>query len=76
MAKIIVPSLAFYSRKLRTDPIRIIHRYHRLLCAEGTSYFLLALIEFLTHIVTVLHHDLSVVKLIDIIIGIWSIPSL
>lgn len=50
-----------------------ITRYHRLLSAEGTLYFLLALMDFLTHIVTVLHQDLSVVKLIDLIIGTESI---
>ena len=49
--------------------LRIARRYHRLLCAEGTSYFLLALIDFLTHIVTALHQDLSVVKLVDPMIG-------
>lgn len=44
------------------------HRY--LLCAEGISYFLLALMEFLTHTIPVLYQDLSTFKLVDIILGI------
>ena len=52
-----------------TDPLRI-HRFRYLLCAEGVSYFVLSLLEFLTHTIPILHQDLSAFKLADIILGI------
>ncbi|KAF9648308.1 hypothetical protein BDM02DRAFT_2325746 [Thelephora ganbajun] len=44
-------------------------RYHCLLSAEGISYSLLALMDFLMHTVAILHRDLSAFRLVDIIIG-------
>ncbi|KAF9781262.1 hypothetical protein BJ322DRAFT_265132 [Thelephora terrestris] len=51
-------------------------RSYRLLCAEGISYFLLALMDFLSRAVTLLHQDLFVVKLVDIILGSLSVVPL
>jgi hypothetical protein len=60
----------FFPIALIRDLVRIIARSYRLLCAEGISYFLLALMDFLSRAVTLLHQDLFVVKLVDIILGI------
>jgi len=53
-----------------TDITRTPHRYDHLLCIEGISYFLLALLEFLAHTIPVLHQDLFAFKVVDIILGI------
>ena len=66
----------FCVSKDSTDSIRTPHRFRYLLCAEGISYFLLALMEFFAHTIPVLYQDLSVFKLVDIILGIQSIYSL
>lgn len=51
-------------------------RHYYLLCAEGTSYFLLALLDFLSRALPVLRQDLLVVKIMDLIIGGLSIVPL
>jgi len=51
------------------DGIWISRRYSYLLAAEGVAYFLLALMDFLTHIVPALHENLFVFKIVDIILG-------
>lgn len=52
-----------------TDVVRIPRRHHYLLCAEGFTYFLLALMDFLTHVIPALHQNLLVFKIVDITLG-------
>lgn len=51
------------------DVVRIPRRHHYLLCAEGFTYFLLALMDFLTHVIPALHQNLLVFKIVDITLG-------
>ena len=53
-----------------TDPILTPRRYHYLLCAEGISYFLLALLEFLAHTIPNMYQDLFIFEIVDIVLGI------